>query len=167
MRSRLKLVRNVNHKQGPVSSSMCYPPSLEYCVGEASIGEGNPPPPFLHYADYPRGIAVIALSSPHRKEAFSASQEILEEVKQKAQIWKREYYVAEDQTDAEWRENWKGALIRQAMVALIKRIDGKDIECWRRCLVVNHSPSSIIFSRPSILSRQNRRPSSQVAPQTR
>jgi len=41
---------------------------------------------------------------PHRKEAFSASQEILEEVK-KAQIWKTEYYEGEDENDAEWKEN--------------------------------------------------------------
>jgi len=51
---------------------MWYPPSLKYRVGEPSIGKANPPPLF----DYPRGIAVIALSSPHRKEAISASQEI-------------------------------------------------------------------------------------------
>jgi len=29
----------------------------------------------------------------------------LEEVKQKAQIWKREYYEGEDKNDAEWKEN--------------------------------------------------------------
>ena len=34
--------------------------------------------------------------------------------------------------DAEWNE--KEASIRQAMVALIKRIDGKDTECRGRCL---------------------------------
>ena len=79
---------------------MCYSPSLECCVGEPSIGKANPPL-FLHYADYPRGIAVIALSSPR----FSASQEILEGVKQKAQIWKIEYYVGEDENDAEGKEN--------------------------------------------------------------
>jgi molybdopterin synthase catalytic subunit len=59
----------------------------------------------LHCADYPHGIAVIAVSSPHRKEAFTASEGILEEVKQKAQIWKREYYEGEDENDAEWKEN--------------------------------------------------------------
>jgi len=99
--------------------------------GEPSIGKANPP---FYYADYPRGIAVIAviaLSSPHWKEAFSASQGILEEVKQKAQIWKREYYEGEDKNDAEWKENnWKEASIRQAMVALIKRTDGKEEDVW-------------------------------------
>ncbi|KAF8168153.1 molybdenum cofactor synthesis 2 [Crassisporium funariophilum] len=48
---------------------------------------------------------VIAVSSPHRKEAFVACEEILEEVKRKAQIWKREYYEGEDENEAEWKEN--------------------------------------------------------------
>ena len=38
---------------------------------------------------------VIAVSSPHRKEAFMACEHILEEVKLKAQIWKREFYEGE------------------------------------------------------------------------
>lgn len=46
---------------------------------------------------------VIAVSSPHRKEAFVACEQILEEVKQKAQIWKREYYEGEE--EAEWKAN--------------------------------------------------------------
>lgn len=48
---------------------------------------------------------VIAVSSPHRKEAFVACEEILEEVKRKAQIWKREYYEGEDESAAEWKAN--------------------------------------------------------------
>ncbi|KAF8202884.1 Molybdopterin biosynthesis MoaE, partial [Pholiota molesta] len=48
---------------------------------------------------------VIAVSSPHRKEAFVACEEILEEVKRKAQIWKREYYEGEDESQAEWKAN--------------------------------------------------------------
>lgn len=35
---------------------------------------------------------IIAVSSPHRREAFEACEWILEEVKLKAQIWKREWY---------------------------------------------------------------------------
>ncbi|EIN13803.1 Molybdopterin biosynthesis MoaE, partial [Punctularia strigosozonata HHB-11173 SS5] len=38
---------------------------------------------------------VIAVSSPHRREAFLACEYILEEVKKKAQIWKREFYEGE------------------------------------------------------------------------
>ncbi|EIM92539.1 molybdenum cofactor synthesis 2 [Stereum hirsutum FP-91666 SS1] len=48
---------------------------------------------------------VIAVSSPHRREAFAACELILEEVKKKAQIWKREYYEGEREEDAEWKAN--------------------------------------------------------------
>ncbi|KAF5374787.1 hypothetical protein D9758_000325 [Tetrapyrgos nigripes] len=48
---------------------------------------------------------VVAVSAPHRKEAFSACEQILEEVKQKAQIWKREYYEGEDENAAQWKSN--------------------------------------------------------------
>ncbi|KAL5519062.1 hypothetical protein ACEPAH_745 [Sanghuangporus vaninii] len=49
---------------------------------------------------------VIAVSSPHRREAFKACEFILEEVKLKAQIWKREYYEGEREEDAEWKANY-------------------------------------------------------------
>jgi len=48
---------------------------------------------------------VIAVSSPHRKESFIACEYILEEVKLKAQIWKREYYEGEREEEAEWKVN--------------------------------------------------------------
>lgn len=48
---------------------------------------------------------MIAVSSPHRREAFAACELILEEVKKKAQIWKREYYEGEREEDAEWKAN--------------------------------------------------------------
>jgi len=48
---------------------------------------------------------IIAVSSPHRKEAFRACEYILEEVKLKAQIWKREYYEGDKEEDAEWKSN--------------------------------------------------------------
>ena len=48
---------------------------------------------------------VIAVSSPHRKESFLACEFILEEVKLKAQIWKREFYEGENDADAEWKAN--------------------------------------------------------------
>ncbi|KAI0322658.1 molybdenum cofactor synthesis 2 [Amylostereum chailletii] len=48
---------------------------------------------------------VIAVSSPHRREAFVACELILEEIKAKAQIWKREYYEGEDEDTAEWKAN--------------------------------------------------------------
>jgi len=49
---------------------------------------------------------VIAVSSPHRKEAFIACEKILEDVKKSAQIWKREFYEGEDESTAEWKENY-------------------------------------------------------------
>ncbi|KAI9065808.1 molybdenum cofactor synthesis 2 [Trametes sanguinea] len=48
---------------------------------------------------------VIAVSSPHRKEAFMACELILEEVKLKAQIWKREFYEGEREEEAQWKSN--------------------------------------------------------------
>ena len=48
---------------------------------------------------------VVAVSSPHRKEAFVACEYILEEVKGRAQIWKREFYEGERDEDAEWKAN--------------------------------------------------------------
>lgn len=49
---------------------------------------------------------VIAVSSPHRREAFRACEYILEEVKLKAQIWKREWYEGDDVEEASWKENF-------------------------------------------------------------
>lgn len=48
---------------------------------------------------------VIAVSSPHRKEAFMACEFILEQVKLKVQIWKREFYEGEREDEAEWKAN--------------------------------------------------------------
>lgn len=45
---------------------------------------------------------AIAVSSPHRKEAFDACERILEEVKAKAQIWKCEIYT---NASALWKSN--------------------------------------------------------------
>jgi molybdopterin synthase catalytic subunit len=50
-------------------------------------------------------LVVIAVSSPHRKEAFAACEQILEEIKSRAQIWKRECYEGEDENQAEWKSN--------------------------------------------------------------
>jgi molybdopterin synthase catalytic subunit len=40
---------------------------------------------------------VICVSSPHRKEAFVACEWLLERVKERVQVWKREWYA--DGTD--------------------------------------------------------------------
>lgn len=69
-------------------------------VGEPSIGK-SPSIQLLSLIAF----SVIAVSSPHRKEAFVACEQILEEVKKKAQIWKREYYEGVDDAQAEWKAN--------------------------------------------------------------
>ncbi|KAG8927083.1 Molybdopterin synthase catalytic subunit [Tulasnella sp. 418] len=52
---------------------------------------------------------VIAVSSPHRRAAFKACEWLLEEVKLKAQIWKREWYEGESPSEAKWKENFPPA----------------------------------------------------------
>jgi len=48
---------------------------------------------------------LIAVSSAHRKEAWEAGEWILEEVKRKTEIWKRESY-AEPGEEPQWKENF-------------------------------------------------------------
>jgi molybdopterin synthase catalytic subunit len=48
---------------------------------------------------------VIAVSSPHRKESFLACELVLEEVKNRVQVWKREFYEGENDAEAEWKAN--------------------------------------------------------------
>lgn len=45
----------------------------------------------------------IAVSSPHRREAFRACEWILEEVKKRVEVWKRENYAEGDKA---WKENF-------------------------------------------------------------
>lgn len=70
-------------------------PSLIRCVVHHRLGSVPVGEPSI----------VIAVSSPHRKEAFVACELILEEVKLKAQIWKREYYEGQGEEEAEWKAN--------------------------------------------------------------
>ncbi|KAH9950399.1 molybdenum cofactor synthesis 2 [Amylocystis lapponica] len=75
--------------------------------------ETSAPSSLIHSAVYHRlgtvpvgdPSIVIAVSSPHRKEAFVACEFILEEVKLKAQIWKREFYEGEPENEAQWKAN--------------------------------------------------------------
>ncbi|KAF9044595.1 MoaE-domain-containing protein [Hymenopellis radicata] len=64
--------------------------ALSHRIGTVPVGEPS---------------IVIAVSSPHRKEAFVACEQILEDVKKKAQIWKREYYEGMADEQAEWKAN--------------------------------------------------------------
>jgi molybdopterin synthase catalytic subunit len=47
---------------------------------------------------------LIAVSAGHRREAWEAAEWILEEVKRKTEIWKRESYEDSDQ-EPEWKAN--------------------------------------------------------------
>lgn len=49
------------------------------CVGEVSV--------------------AIAVSTPHRRQAFDAARYVIEEIKRRLPVWKREYYL---DRDAEW-----------------------------------------------------------------
>lgn len=70
----------------------------QVAVGEPSIGRWSL---VVYFHSCP---SVIAVSSAHRKEAFDACSKILEEIKQRAQIWKREYYEGENE-EPEWKAN--------------------------------------------------------------
>lgn len=52
----------------------------------------------------------IVVSSPHRREAFRACEWILEEVKKRVEVWKREVYAAShsgtDTVEKAWKENF-------------------------------------------------------------
>ena len=90
---------------------------LRVCHSEATRSDHpqtNPLPSLIKCAIHHRlGVVpvgkpsiVIAVSSPHRKAAFVACEMILEEVKLKAQIWKREYYEGQSEGEAEWKANF-------------------------------------------------------------
>lgn len=51
---------------------------------------------------------LIAVSSPHRAEAWRAGEECLEEVKAHAEIWKLEVFA--DDEEAVWRANRDGVM---------------------------------------------------------
>jgi molybdopterin synthase catalytic subunit len=44
---------------------------------------------------------VIAVATPHRDEAYEASRYIIEEIKKRLPVWKKEQYV---EGDASWVE---------------------------------------------------------------
>ncbi|HJQ21783.1 MAG TPA: molybdenum cofactor biosynthesis protein MoaE [Gemmatimonadaceae bacterium] len=60
---------------------------VEHRVGTLELGESS---------------VVIAVAHPHRGEAYDASRYIIEELKQRLPIWKREHYV---DGRAEWVAN--------------------------------------------------------------
>jgi molybdopterin synthase catalytic subunit len=50
---------------------------------------------------------LIAVSSAHRQEGWRAAEWILEEVKRKTEIWKKESYD-DPSEEAQWKENFPG-----------------------------------------------------------
>ena len=45
---------------------------------------------------------VVAVASPHRKTAFDACEYVIDELKARAPIWKKEHYAS---GESSWREN--------------------------------------------------------------
>lgn len=91
-----EVVRNaqddsVRRASNSTSTSHVISSAVHHRLGAVPVGEAS---------------IVIAVSSPHRQEAFVACEQILEGVKQKAQIWKREYYQGEDEEKAVWKANY-------------------------------------------------------------
>lgn len=62
---------------------------VEHRIGELSLGDVS---------------VAIAAAHPHRAEAFEAARYVIEELKRRAPIWKREHYV---DGRSEWVENGK------------------------------------------------------------
>lgn len=60
----------------------CY---IAHRLGEVAVGQCS---------------IVIAVSSPHRKEAFVVAEWLLEEVKKNVAVWKREFYVQREMVTA-------------------------------------------------------------------
>lgn len=52
---------------------------------------------------------VIAVSSAHRKGAMDATAYIIDEIKARAPIWKKEFY----EDGSVWKENQEGKLVRE------------------------------------------------------
>ena len=77
---------------------------------EHAVPSGPPVSPLLHCVVHHRlGVVpvgeasiVIAVSSPHRKEAFVACEYLLEQVKLKVPIWKKEVY---ESGEPQWKAN--------------------------------------------------------------
>jgi molybdopterin synthase catalytic subunit len=51
---------------------------------------------------------LVAVSSPHRHEAWRAGEEALEECKAKVEVWKKEQFAGDE--GAVWRANRDGAM---------------------------------------------------------
>lgn len=75
----------------------CY---VAHRLGEVKVGECS---------------IVIAVSSPHRKEAFVVAEWLLEEVKKSVAVWKREFYASGDTVVA---QDGQGELLRSKQTSV-------------------------------------------------
>ncbi|HEX2167106.1 MAG TPA: molybdenum cofactor biosynthesis protein MoaE [Longimicrobiales bacterium] len=77
-------------------------PVLREIAGEAAILAGSDRIAAVHrVGDLPIGAVsvAIAVSSPHRAEAFDAARYVIEQIKQRLPVWKHEHYL---DGEAEW-----------------------------------------------------------------
>ncbi len=95
-----------NHNEGQAVTRLEYEAYAELAVkeGERILAEASQRFPLLRAACVHRlgeleigGLAVwVGVSAAHRDEAFAACRYIIDEVKHRVPIWKKEYYVSGD-----------------------------------------------------------------------
>lgn len=90
LRTARESVHRSSHHPAPATVPSLLHAAVHHRLGSVPVGQPS---------------IVIAVSSPHRREAFAACELILEEVKQKVQVWKREFYEGESESEAEWKSN--------------------------------------------------------------
>ncbi|KZO98389.1 molybdenum cofactor synthesis 2 [Calocera viscosa TUFC12733] len=85
LRTMSKIMQNLRAAQSDLIRLACY-----HRIGNVPVGQPS---------------IIVAVSAPHRKASFIACEELLEKVKEKVQIWKREWYAGEHEDEAQWKEN--------------------------------------------------------------
>ncbi|CUA76165.1 hypothetical protein RSOLAG22IIIB_06122 [Rhizoctonia solani] len=76
----------------PTDATLLTRIAIHHRLGEVPVGEAS---------------IVIAVTSPHRRESFYVCEWILEQVKMKTPIWKREWYAEGGSSkDAVWKANF-------------------------------------------------------------
>ena len=70
--------------------------------------------------DCPVGAAsvIVGCCSPHRREAIQCTEYLIDELKGRVPIWKKESYAGDDEDNAVWKENveWHDGRRRRVMV---------------------------------------------------
>jgi len=77
--------------------------------------------------DCPVGAAsvIVGCCSPHRREAIQCTEYLIDELKGRVPIWKKESYAGDDEDNAVWKENveWHDGRRRRVMVKEDKKKD--------------------------------------------